>query len=203
MSHDPSAVAYRTPLGAGSEELRERGSRFLAWVDPAASEVGVRRRLKELQATYRDATHVCYAWRLGWPPSERAHDAGEPAGTAGMPILQVLRGAEISDVLAVVARWFGGTKLGKGGLARAYAGATRAALGAVDLDERILARRLRVEVDYGSAGAIKRLIHRPGVDLIDAEYGELVAMELEVQEHRIAALMDDLAALGARWTTAR
>ena len=74
-------------------------------------------------ASYPTPPHHCWAWRLGAPPRERSSDAGEPAGTAGVPMLQVLRGAGLSDVLAVVVRWFGGTKLGKGGLARAYAAA--------------------------------------------------------------------------------
>ena len=78
------------------------------------------------RASFPDATHHCFAWRLGWPPAERAADAGEPAGTAGQPILRALRGAGLTDVVVVVVRWFGGTKLGKGGLARAYAGATPA-----------------------------------------------------------------------------
>jgi hypothetical protein len=78
-----------------------------------------------IEAAHRDASHCCWAWRLGAPPRERCSDAGEPGGTAGPPILRALQTAELADALLVVVRWFGGTKLGKGGLVRAY-GAWRA-----------------------------------------------------------------------------
>src|SRR5205085_1574089 len=83
---------------------------------PAADEAAAKALLSALEREMPNATHHCWAWRLGSPPRERGADAGEPAGTAGMPILQVLRGAGLSDVMAVVVRWYGGVKLGKGGL---------------------------------------------------------------------------------------
>ena len=107
--------AYRAPGAESRAEIRERGSVFLAAIAPAADEAAAKAFLARLQKELPDATHHCWAWRLGAPPRERGADAGEPAGTAGVPILQVLRGAGLSDAMAVVARWFGGIKLGKGG----------------------------------------------------------------------------------------
>ena len=115
---------YRVPTGSAAPELREKGSRFLAFVAPRR-----RRRPRERSSTSsapRTPTRRTTAWPGGSAGrrAERAADDGEPAGTAGLPILRVLAGAGLSDVVAVVVRWFGGTKLGKGGLARAYAAAT-------------------------------------------------------------------------------
>ena len=113
-----------------------------------------------------------------------------------MPILQVLRGAGLSDVLAVVVRWYGGTKLGKGGLARAYAGAAREALVTLPVVRRVPTVRIAVEVPYERVGAVKRLIHPPEVELESEEYGVAARLALVVHEERRAALLDALADLG-------
>ncbi|HEY4561963.1 MAG TPA: YigZ family protein, partial [Thermoanaerobaculia bacterium] len=95
-------AAYAAPAGESRAEIREKGSVFLAVLGPAADEAAARALLAGLEKEFPDATHHCWAWRLGVPPRERSADAGEPAGTAGVPILQVLRGAGLSDVMAVV-----------------------------------------------------------------------------------------------------
>jgi uncharacterized YigZ family protein len=187
---------YPAPAGEAWGEVREKGSRFLAWIGPAADEAAARATLDDLARRHPDATHHCWAWRLGSPPRERSSDAGEPPGTAGIPILQVLRGAGLSDALAVVARWFGGTKLGKGGLARAYAAAARVALDGLAVVQRVPTVRLTLEVPYERVGAVKRLIHPPEVELEGEEYGERARLCLVVHEERRAALLEDLADLG-------
>jgi uncharacterized YigZ family protein len=163
-------------------EIRDRGSRFLAVVGPAADEEAVQARLAALESELPDATHHCWAARIGAPPLERSSDAGEPSGTAGVPILQVLRGAALSDVVAVVVRWFGGTKLGKGGLARAYAGATREAVEALPRVRKVPAVELVVELPYELIGPVKRLINPPKVELADERYGAAVRLRLVVHE---------------------
>jgi uncharacterized YigZ family protein len=188
----------KVAAGLSQAEIREKGSRFLAVVQPAASEAEAKAALAVLERLHHDATHHCWAWRLGWPPRERSADAGEPAGTAGMPILQVLRGAGVTDVSAVVVRWFGGTKLGKGGLARAYAGAARAAVETLPIVDRVPVVTLAVELPYERLGAAKRLIHPPGVELAAEDYGDLARLVLRVEEGGLPALLDALAELGAR-----
>jgi uncharacterized YigZ family protein len=187
---------YRVPTAVGRAELREKGSRFIALVEPVADEDAATQRLAAVVERYADASHHCWARRLGEPARERSADAGEPAGTAGVPMLQVLRGAEISDVLAVVIRWFGGTKLGKGGLARAYAGVVRAALAEAPVGERFVYEVLEVEVPYARLGALKRLIHPPEVVMVEPSYGEVVRATLRVLPSHRAALLDGLASLG-------
>ncbi len=188
--------SYRSPAGEARAEIREKGSRFLAIVGPAADEEAARARLAVLEREFPDATHHCWAWRLGNPPRERSSDAGEPSGTAGVPILQVLRGTGLSDVLAVVVRWFGGTKLGKGGLARAYAGAAREAMPRLPVALRVPTARLVLRIPYEKVGAVKRLVHPPEVELESEEYGEDARLVLSVHEERLDMLREALADLG-------
>jgi len=191
---------YLAPGGEARAEIRDRGSRFLAVVGPVEDEKALRRGLDAVVREYPDATHHCWAARIGNPagasPVERSSDAGEPAGTAGVPILQVLRGADLSDVLAVVVRWFGGTKLGKGGLARAYAGAAREALAALPLVRNVPAVELLVELPYDRIGGVKRLVHPPRIELLDESYGAAVRLRLSVFESERQSLEAALADLG-------
>jgi uncharacterized YigZ family protein len=189
-------TSYPTPAGTAEAEVREKGSRFLAVIGPAAGEEEAKAGLAALARRYPDATHHCWAWRLGAPPRERSSDAGEPAGTAGVPILQVLRGAGLSDVLAVVVRWFGGTKLGKGGLARAYAAAAREALAGLPVAVRVPTVRLAVRVPYERVGAVKRLLRPPEIELESEEYGDEARLVLAVHEARQESLRESLADLG-------
>jgi len=174
--------------------LRELGSRFFAHAAPARSEEQAKELLAALARRYPDATHVVFAWRLGWPPAERAADAGEPTGTAGAPILAALRGANLSDVVVAVARYFGGTKLGKGGLVRAYGGVAREAIGALATDAVTAMARLEVRAPYERIGALKRLVRGGRVELIEEEYGAaarfLFAVALDGREAFEAALAD-------------
>jgi uncharacterized YigZ family protein len=188
--------AYRAPLAESRAEIREKGSVFLAVIGPAADEAAAKAFLARLEKEFPDATHHCWAWRLGVPARERSADAGEPAGTAGMPILQVLRGAGLADVMAVVARWFGGTRLGKGGLARAYAGAAREALQGLPVALRVPTVRVAVEVPYEKVGAVKRLLRPPEIELAAEEYGAAARLVLAVHEERQGALREALAELG-------
>lgn len=188
---------YRVPAAAARAELKEKGSRFLAAVERADGEAAARRVLAALRAEHPDATHHCWAWRLGADGRERCSDDGEPAGTAGPPILHALRGAELADVVAVVVRWFGGTKLGKGGLARAYGAATRQALAALRVARRVAVAELAVTAGYEQLGAVKRLVHPPEVELAGEEYGNRgVRLVLAVHADRSAELTAALADLG-------
>ncbi len=189
---------YRAPSGEARAELKEKGSRFLAVVRPARDEAGAEAVLAELAAAHRDATHLCWAWRLGSPPRERSADAGEPHGTAGVPMLQVLRGGELSDVVAAVARWFGGVKLGKGGLARAYAGAVRAAVAELPSELRRPMVRLELEVDFDRLGAVQRLVRPPAISIEAESYAETARLVLRVERRHETALREALAGLGVR-----
>ncbi len=187
---------YRAPTGGARAELKEKGSRFVAIVRPARHEEAAGAILDELRARYRDATHLCWAWRLGAPPRERSADAGEPHGTAGLPMLQVLRGAGLSDVVAAVARWFGGVKLGKGGLARAYSGVLQEALAELPSEVRRPVVRLALEAPFERLGAVRRLVRPPEVTIESESYGEAARLVLRVERRRQGQLREALAGLG-------
>ncbi len=189
---------YLAALGENRAAIREKGSRFLAVVRQAGDEESAKKALGELRRSFPDATHHCWAWRLGEPARERCSDDGEPAGTAGMPILQVLEGAGVSDVVAVVVRWFGGTKLGKGGLARAYAAAVREAMSEMERVERVPVVIRIVEVSYAGVGAVKRLVHPPEVELLDEQYGKRAKLTLRVREDKVGEIEEMLAEIEAR-----
>jgi len=197
----PPGEPYLAPAGTAHAERREKGSRFLALVEPVEDESVARERLKSLSIEHSDATHVCWAWRIGQPPSERYSDAGEPAGTAGIPMLQVLRGAKLSDLMAVVVRWYGGVKLGKGGLARAYSQAVHEALEELPTEERVPTVLVEIVVPYTRFGDLKRLVHPPEVEIVDERYAdESVRLTLEVAVGRQEWLREALASLGAEPT---
>jgi len=187
---------HPVPAGEARAELREKGSRFLAAVAPAADEAAAQAFVDRLRAELPDATHHCFAWRVGAPPRERAADAGEPAGTAGAPILGVLRGRGLSDVVAVVVRWFGGTKLGRGGLVRAYRDATRAAVDEMPLVRRVPRHAVALSLSYEQLGPVMRLVHPPEVELAGERYADgAVELTLSVRaDHRqaVAAALADL-----------
>ncbi len=184
------------PLAPATAELRERGSRFYAHLSPADSPEIAKRWLAELAERYADATHVCFAWRIGWPPAERAADAGEPAGTAGAPILGALRAAGLTDLVAAVARYFGGTKLGRGGLVRAYGGVTRAAV--ADLPTRTERPRVRVALSlpHERIGAVRRLLRTGRVEIESESYGGRADLVLTVAEEAWSGVEAALADLG-------
>ena len=150
-------------VGDGPEtELRVRGSRFLGQALAAGSESLARDRREEIRKRHHDATHHCLAMRLAPPesPLERFDDDGEPSGTGGAPLLAALRHARVFDTLVVVTRWFGGTKLGTGGLARAYGDAARLAL---DAAPRLVIWQLRgllVSCAWEDIGTLESLLAR-------------------------------------------
>ena len=155
---------YRS-LETGAEvELKIKASRFRGRAYRVQTGEEAERQLAQVRKKDYDATHHCWGYRIGSPEEtvERADDDGEPTGTAGPPILSVLQGALIHDALVIVTRWFGGTKLGKGGLIRAYSDATRTALDAAP--ERTVWREVTCAVacEYVDVGALEAVIAREG-----------------------------------------
>lgn len=183
-------------MASAEAEVREKASRFLAFVAPAENAAQAQDFLAQLRRRFPDATHHCWAWRLGPSGAERSSDDGEPSGTAGAPMLQVLRGANLSNVVAVVVRWFGGTQLGKGGLVRAYGAAVREALTHLPTLARVPTARLCVELPYDRIGAVKRWVDPPRIELEEETYGEAVRLVLRVWLGERQELEEKLADLG-------
>lgn len=170
---------------------RLRGSRFVAELAPAASPEAAAAVVEAARQRWPDASHHCWAWRLA-DGAGRSSDDGEPRGTAGAPILRHLTGADLVDVVAVVTRWFGGTKLGRGGLLRAYGAAAAAAIEAAAIVERPVLTSLLVEHDYEFAGPVRSVIAAHDVRVVDADYGATTRLVLRVPAANVAAFGDDL-----------
>jgi uncharacterized YigZ family protein len=155
-------------LGDGPEvEVKVKGSRFLGQAFHASDIDAVKDRLASIRKKHHAATHHCWAARWGAPDlvAEQADDDGEPSGTAGVPILAPLKGRGLHDGLIVVTRYFGGTKLGTGGLARAYSQAALAALDGAPVTSGRLLSVLRAEVDWDDLGALEAVLARSAQDL--------------------------------------
>jgi putative IMPACT (imprinted ancient) family translation regulator len=192
-------MTVRVPLRSARSTLLILGSRFIAQATPVTSEEECGAAREALRREFRDATHHCWGFILHTPGGERvlSDDAGEPAGTAGAPIVQAIRRAGVTGVIVIVARWFGGTKLGKGGLARAYRDSAGAALSAAGVVDVVPTIRLRLAGPIEGDGAVRHLIARRSGRLLDASYDELGGARLlvETPESERAALEDDLAGL--------
>lgn len=202
-------ASYLVPARDAEAEVDVKRSRFLAVVRRVPDEDAARALVDELRRTHHDARHHCSAFVLGPAGDlERSSDDGEPAGTAGAPMLEVLRGAALSDVAAVVVRWFGGTLLGAGGLVRAYGDAVRLALDEAGTRRRVLLHEFTVALPHADAGRVESELRSRGVRVLDASYAGEVVLRLGLTDP--AALDPLLAELtagqvlatpaGERWT---
>jgi uncharacterized YigZ family protein len=163
--------SYLTVAGDGTAEVEVGRSRFRCTVARVTDEAGARAVVDQVRRQLWDAQHHCFAFVIGPERAlEQLGDDGEPHGTAGAPMLDQLRGRELSDVVAVTSRWFGGTLLGTGRLSRAYAEATRAALDAVGTSRRDLQDLCEVTVDIAAVGRLEHALRSRGARVIGVEY---------------------------------
>lgn len=170
---------------------RVSGSRFIADASPVADEATARAFIARVAEEFPDATHHCWAWRLE-DGRTRAYDAGEPAGTAGEPILRRLVGADLHGVVIVVSRWFGGTKLGTGGLVRAYGESAATALSASTIIETRVCRPIAITFAYDWSGPIQGVLTAYALQPSSAEYGEDVRLVVQVPVETADAFIHDL-----------
>jgi len=167
-------------LGArGEHRLKVERSEFLAIAFPVSDEESFFAELHTIEKTHFDATHHCWAFRLFTDERTRSSDAGEPSGTAGKPILSAF--GDLFDVGVVVVRWFGGVKLGTGGLSRAYREAAAAALRDAPVAERYVYERVRVVVPFEAMGTAYRLVSAPDVVLVGEAFGDVNEFEFDVR----------------------
>lgn len=170
---------YKILYQGGEGELVEKKSSFIATTRPVRSEEEAAAFVEEIRKKYWDARHNCYAWVTGERGRlSRCSDDGEPAQTAGRPMLDVLTGEGIRDVCVVVTRYFGGTLLGTGGLVRAYSGAVQEGLRHSVVVEKLPGRQLQIFTDYNGAGKIQYVAAQMGIPVQDTEYAEQVTMKM-------------------------
>lgn len=193
MEKEPVFLPYKMLQKGGSGEIIEKKSRFIATLAPAGSEEEAAAFIESVKKKYWDARHNCSAFVLGERvQTTRCSDDGEPAGTAGKPMLEVLLGAEIRNVAVVVTRYFGGVLLGTGGLVRAYTQAVQAGLEACSVVTMRYGTGLRLTTDYNGIGKIQYLLGQRGLEIKESEYTDIVTMKLMVPYEECRGLCKEL-----------
>lgn len=176
---------YRILYRGGKGELTEKKSRFIATTRPVESEEEEAAFVEEMRKQYWDARHNCFAYVIGERGQiQRCSDDGEPAQTAGRPMLDVLLGEQVRNICVVVTRYFGGTLLGTGGLVRAYSGAVREGLNNSVIVEKCPGRRVKIITDYNGVGKIQYIAAQLGIPAPETEYGVEVVMRFVVPEEK-------------------
>lgn len=177
----------------GEGEITEKKSRFIATVRPVQTEEEAAELIESVKKKYWDARHNCYAYVLGQNQDiQRYSDDGEPGGTAGRPMLDVLLGENIHDTLVVVTRYFGGVLLGTGGLVRAYQGAAKEGLASSLVIVREEGLRLGITAEYTDLGKIQYILGENGIPVLDSTYTEKVELEALVPAGHLEMIKEAL-----------
>lgn len=189
MEQTACKILYEGGMG----EIVEKKSRFIATVRKIESEEEALAFIGEMKKKYWDARHNCYAFVAGEQHQlQRCSDDGEPQGTAGRPMLEVLLHEDIHNVAVVVTRYFGGVLLGTGGLVRAYQKAVQAGLADSVIAEKKKGKLLTIKTDYNGIGKIQYILGRQGITLVDSRYGEAVELEAMVPLEQLDALQKEI-----------
>lgn len=197
---------YEVPAGFTASEMTVKRSRFITWIDRAESEDDARGLVESARREFPDARHHCSAFIVpvdGYLPIERSSDDGEPAGTAGKPMLDVLKGSGMLAVAAVVIRYFGGIKLGAGGLVHAYSESVSTALEQTPRAVREKRDLAVAEFPHAEAGRIEAELRTHGIDVVGVDYGASASYTLAVEAGAMEHLNELLASLTHGSTTAR
>lgn len=179
---EPQKDTYQTIVGQSEATIRERSSKFLSLAYHVTSADQVKDIMDGLRKKHYDATHHCYAYRLGPQGEEwRANDDGEPSGTAGKPILGQLLSRDITDILVVVIRWFGGTKLGVAGLIETYRESTAAVLDVCKIEERTVDRIYTIRYPFESMDGVMRAVKAVGPKIVEQTFDNMCSMKLAIR----------------------
>lgn len=174
---------YYTVKGYGEHELIINKSRFVASINRATTEEEAQNFIHEIKKKYRDATHNCSAYLIGEQDHiQKANDDGEPSGTAGVPILEVLKKKKLKDTVVVITRYYGGIKLGAGGLIRAYGKTTSEGLSATGLVERKLMQLMHTTIDYTLLGKVENEVRSSSYIIDNIQYQENVQVDVLISE---------------------
>jgi len=184
---------YKIVYKPGTGEILEKKSRFIANVYNIENEEQVSTYISAIKKEYWDARHNCYAFVLGDNNEiQRCSDDGEPTGTAGKPILEVILRSEIHNCLIVVTRYFGGTLLGTGGLVRAYGQAAKIGLENSTILEKKLGDILKIVTDYNGLGKVQYIIEQMNLDILEIAYSDIVSITIVISVHITAQFVNKL-----------
>lgn len=184
---------YQTIEKPSEGIYKEKGSKFIAYAYPVYSEESIKSIIDDLKKEYYDARHHCYAWQLGTDGTQfRANDDGEPSGTAGKPILGQLRSHELTNLLVVVIRYFGGTKLGTSGLIHAYKEATIDAIVNSTIIEKTVNDFYRIDFDYGVLNDVMRIMKEENPNIIKQDFDLRCAIEWSTRQSNVERITSRL-----------
>lgn len=174
---------YQTIVAPSAGVYKEKGSKFLAFTEPVRTEEAAKAVLEKYRKQYFDARHHCFAWAIGPArESQRTNDDGEPSGTAGRPIFGQILSFDLTDVIVIVVRYFGGTKLGVSGLITAYKTAAREALGSANIITKTVNVIYQAEFAYTETNEVMRVIKEFQVEVVESGYTENCQMTLSVRK---------------------
>lgn len=184
---------YKTVYTGGEAEIVEKKSRFIATVQPIKTEEEALEFIEKVRKQHWSATHNCFAYTAGERfEVQRCSDDGEPNGTAGKPMLDVLLGEKIHNIAAVVTRYFGGTLLGTGGLVRAYSKATQEGISASKIITKMYGCKLEITTDYTGLGKIQYILGQRGITVLQSTYTEKVVLEVLVPKEEEEVLTGEI-----------
>ncbi|MDR1336468.1 MAG: YigZ family protein [Tannerella sp.] len=185
--------SYRTLRAAAEGHYAEKRSRFLSFAIPVCSAAEAKERIDAFRKRYHDARHVCWAYMLGAERENfRSSDDGEPSSTAGRPILGQINSRELTDVLVIVVRYFGGTELGTGGLTAAYRTAAAEALAAAETEERTVDEDVTAVFDYPYLNGVMRVIREMHPRILSQQFEMTCEMTLRIRRGDAEALKNRL-----------
>lgn len=197
-----AVFSYRTIQSPAEGHFKDKGSRFLAFAYPVSSESEIKDRLKEIKKKYYDARHHGYAFILGPEKKQyRAFDDGEPSHSTGDPILGQIRSKDLTDILIIVVRYFGGVKLGVSGLISAYKAAAADALAHAVLVEKEVTSTLELEFDFAATPGVMKLIKEFDLVILSQDYTDMSRMKLQARlrvEPQVRAKLELLKATGTQ-----
>ncbi|WP_077624754.1 YigZ family protein [Sediminibacillus massiliensis] len=183
--------SYFTVKPEGSDEIVIQKSRFIGYVRRVETEEEAQEFIKEIKKKHHDATHNCSAYMIGETDNiQKANDDGEPSGTAGVPILEVLKKRQLKDTAVVVTRYFGGIKLGAGGLIRAYSSTTSQAIDTTGMVNRKLMKKMTVKADYPLLGKLENQLRNSEYILENIDYLERVEFHVFVENEKEQAFTE-------------
>ena len=187
------ADTYRTIASPSEAIFKEKMSKFLAFAHPVTNAAEAKSVVASYQKKYFDARHVCWAYLVGAARTEfQSNDNGEPSGTAGKPILGQINSFELTDVVIVVVRYFGGIKLGTSGLIAAYREAARLALGDATIEERHVMSEIKFTFPYLAMNDVMKLTKIPGIKIVGQEFDNTCTMTVAIRLDDAATLKEKL-----------
>lgn len=187
---------YRTIGGSSSSIYKEKGSKFLAFAEAVTSENEAKTILEKYRKQYHDASHHCYAWAIGPArESQRMNDDGEPSGTAGRPIFGQILSFGLTDLIVVVVRYFGGTKLGAGGLINAYKSATRDALEVAEILTKTVNELYEIEFAYPATNEVMRIVKEKNLEIIESSYKDTCRLVISVRKKNAILASDSISSI--------